>query len=208
MRVIGITGGMASGKSEISRHIAARGFTVFDADACSRALTGKNGAALECIAQVFGEDFVKDGVLDRKLMSAEVFSDDGKRKQLEQIIHPMVIAECIKLMHKCANEQLFFIDAPLLIESGMNEMCDEVWAVYATVEQRIERAMKRSGLSREEAAGRIKSQIPFAQRKRCSSAVIDNSGALEKALKRTDALIAAALKKQMQNEKQTRGEAP
>ena len=152
MRVIGITGGMASGKSEISRHITARGFTVFDADACSRALTGKNGAALDSIAQVFGEDFVKDGVLDRKLMSAEVFSDDGKRKQLEQIIHPMVIAECIKLMHKCANEQLFFIDAPLLIESGMNEMCDEVWAVYATVEQRIERAMKRSGLSREEAA--------------------------------------------------------
>ena len=194
MRVIGITGGIASGKSTASKYIADKGYRVFDADAVSRALTQSGGAALAPIAEAFGANFIKDGVLDRELMSREVFSDASKRKVLEDIIHPLVISACKQDMLACADEQLFFLDVPLLFESGMDSLCDEVWLVSSPQRDRIARLQKRNGMTAEQAKKRIRSQMPEYKKRRLAHHVIDSSGEKSRTRARIDRLIASALK--------------
>lgn len=195
MRVIGITGGIASGKSTASKYIADKGYRVFDADAVSRALTQSGGAALSPIAEAFGANFIKDGALDRELMSREVFSDASKRKVLENIIHPLVISACKQDMLACADEQLFFLDVPLLFESGMDTLCDEVWLVSAPQRDRIARLQKRNAMTADEAKKRIRSQMPEYKKRRLAHHVIDSSGEKSQTQARIDRLITAALKR-------------
>ena len=195
MRVIGITGGIASGKSVLSAYIRSLGYTVFDADACSVGLTRAGGEALAQIESCFGAEFIKDGAMDRARMSKEVFDSPQKRRMLENIIHPLVISRCKEKMRECANEQLFFIDAPLLLESGMDEMCDEVWLIYAPERVRIERACARSGMEPQQVRKRIRSQMPFYLKKRRADHIIDNGGSLETAMARVTRLINRAVKK-------------
>lgn len=195
MRIIGITGGIASGKSTVSNYIKSLGYTVFDADACSRSLTAKCGAALPAIAATFGSDYIVDHTLDRKKMSQLVFENQAARKTLESILHPMVIAQCNTLMHNSADEQLFVIDAPLLLESGMDSLCDETWVVYAPQRVIIERAQARSGLTATEIRKRIRSQMPFYLKRQRANHIIDNGGTLEATLRRTDRLLKQALKR-------------
>ncbi len=193
MKVIGITGGIASGKSTASKYIMQKGYRVFDADAVSRSLTEENGAALPKITQVFGAHFIKDNTLDRRLMSREVFSDPSKRKMLEEIIHPLVMSACKQDMLACADEQLFFLDVPLLFESGMDALCDEVWLISSPQRERIER-LKRRGLDPTEAKKRIRSQMPEYKKRKLAHHVIDSSGEKEQTRARIDRLITRALK--------------
>ena len=194
MKVIGITGGIASGKSTACQYIRDKGYRVFDADASSRSLTARGGKALPLIAEVFGAHFIHDGELDRRLMSQEVFSSPEKRKMLEEIIHPLVISDCKQYMLDCANEHLCFLDVPLLFESGMDSLCDEVWLVSSPVNERISRLAQRSDMTHDEAKKRIKSQMPEYKKRALADRIIDSSGTVEHTRTRIDKLIALALK--------------
>jgi len=193
--IIGITGGIASGKSTAASYIAQKGYKIFDADAVCHKLTEENGKALPHIAQLFGAEFVRNNVLDRVLMAQSIFNDPQKRKQLESILHPLVIAECKVFLHECTDEHLCFLDVPLLFESGMDSLCDEVWLVSAPIKDRVARLRERSGMDDEQARARIKSQMPEYKKRKLASHVIDTRSDASVTRARIDRLISKALKK-------------
>ena len=193
MTVIGITGGIASGKSTAAKYIAQKGYKVFDADAVCHALTAKNGKALPLIKEHFGADFVRNGELDRALMAQAVFNDPQKRKKLENILHPLVISECKLYMQACADEQFCFLDVPLLFESGMDSLCDEVWLISAPIKERISRLQERSGMAESQARARIRSQMPEYKKRRLATHIIDTRGEVETTRAHIDRLIRNAI---------------
>ena len=162
MRVIGITGGIGSGKTTVAAWYHAHGVPVIDADAISRALTAPNGEALPAIREAFGARvFRNDGTLDRAALAGCVFTDDPQpRKQLNAILHPMIIKRVTQALQTLreAGEPVVLLDAPLLFEAGMDKVCDAVLCVTAPDEVRLRRIEQRDGISREEAVQRIRSQ--------------------------------------------------
>ncbi len=195
-RIIGITGGIGSGKSTVSDHLRDRGFTVVDADEIARDMTAKGSPVLGKIAEVFGEEMIREGELDRKAMAQMVFSDRDKKRELEDIITlPTCIA--IRDMAEKARQEdsdvLWFLDAPLLFEFSLDEICDETWAVCADTAIRTERVMERENCTRQEVEDRMRAQMPDEEKERLADFVIDNSGRLEDTLaivdKRVDLLL-------------------
>jgi dephospho-CoA kinase len=178
MYVIALTGGIASGKTTLLNALFKQGVPVIDADCISRTLTAPNGEALPLIRDAFGEDvFHEDGTLDRKALAAIVFSDEGKRRRLEAIIHPMVAARIRKeldeigLTHKAA-----VVDIPLLYESNMESMANEVWCVYVPKREQVRRLRERDGLTYEQALMRLKSQMDPREKCRLADHVIRTDG--------------------------------
>ena len=164
--VLGLTGGIASGKSAASQFLKGLGANVIDADKISRDVTAPGGAALPAIRELFGEGvFMPEDELDRAALAAIVFGDDAKRRALEGIIHPIVQQQTLATIREWARagETNCILDVPLLYETGMDVICDEVWLVAAPVEEQVKRVMER-GLTREEAEMRIDSQMPFDQK--------------------------------------------
>ena len=127
--VIGLTGGIACGKSHVARELRSLGVPVLDADAISRGVTAPGGAALPAIRAAFGDEVFQGESLDRRALGALVFGDAQKRRQLEEIIHPLVIAQMQRETEE-ANAAVVGWDVPLLYETGMDARCDEVWCVY------------------------------------------------------------------------------
>lgn len=182
IRVIGLTGGIASGKSTVARFLEERGAVVIDADLLSREAVGPGSAALERIVAAFGEEvLLPDGGLDRKRLGRLVFADPAKRALLEGIVHPEVrrLAEEHVAGLAAQGHRVLFYMAPLLIESGAVERVDEVWVVTVRPEIQLERLMRRDGIGREEAGRIIASQMPLAEKERHGRVVIDNSGTPE-----------------------------
>lgn len=182
IRVIGLTGGIASGKSCVARYFEERGATVIDADQLSRQAVSPGTPVLERIVAVFGRQvLLPDNRLDRKRLGAIVFSDPEKRRQLEQIIHPEIkrLAEERIAAAAAAGQRLVFYMAPLLIEAGTAERVDEIWVVTVSPQIQLERLMARDGISPDEARRIISSQMPLAEKERCGRIVIDNSGTPE-----------------------------
>ena len=193
MKVIGLTGGIGSGKSTVSEYLLRKGYKVIDADAISRAATGPEGPALEPILLEFGAGvFNDDGTLDRKAMADIVFSSDEKRHKLEDIVCTIVknefMAEVEHLIEE-GHEGPVFFDAPLLFEMGLENSVDESWLVTASVEIRTNRVMKRDGLSREEVMSRIESQMPDIEKELLADHVITNSLDLNWLFEQVDALL-------------------
>ncbi len=192
MRVIGITGGIGSGKSAVSSYLSEKGFRVLDADAISRKLTGDGSPVLREIADAFGNDLIKDGnTLDRKALAEIVFSDAGKRKTLESIVTSRVL----KLMdeelssERSAGTEVVFLDVPLLFETGCDNKCDEVWVVTADREVRISRVSRRDGMNREKVIARMDSQMPEEEKTARADEIIDNSGTLRETRAVIDKLL-------------------
>lgn len=182
VRVIGLTGGIASGKSSIASYLELRGALVIDADQLSREAVAPGSPALEEIAKVFGDDILlADGQLDRKRLGALVFADQIKRRQLEQILHPEIkrLAEERIAAAAAEGRRLVFYMAPLLIEAGATDRVDEIWVVTVSPEIQLARLMARDGISVEEAGRIIASQMPLAEKERHGRIVIDNSGTPE-----------------------------
>lgn len=183
MVIIGLTGGIASGKTTISNCLQAHGAVVLDADKISRELTQKgNKGALE-IEKEFGARFFIDGNLNRQALADEIFKSEEKTRKLNAIIHRLVIERINELIAEYAQKgcKAVIIDAPLLIESNLHKMCHEVWVVVADEEKRIDRAMKRSGLNRDQAIARIRRQLPDSEKVKVATAVIDNNADEESA---------------------------
>jgi len=173
--VIGLTGGIACGKSHVARELRSLGVPVLDADAISRGVTAPGGAALPAIRAAFGDEVFQGESLDRRALGALVFGDAEKRRQLEEIIHPLVIAQMQRETEE-ANAAVVGWDVPLLYETGMDARCDEVWCVYVPEYEQLRRVCRRDGLSREAAQARIDSQLPLAEKKKRALHAISTMG--------------------------------
>lgn len=172
MYVIGLTGGIASGKSTAAKALREMGATVIDADATSHALTAPGGSAAEAIQERFG-------TLDRRALGRIVFSDDRARRDLNAIVHPLVRREMQREIY-AATTPVVVLDVPLLYESGMESMADEVWVVYAPRQVQAARIMARDDLPREAAEARIDSQMPTEEKLARADVAIDTSGPLSR----------------------------
>jgi dephospho-CoA kinase len=187
--VLGLSGGIGTGKSTVARFLGSLGATVIDADAIVHELQAPGTPMLDEIAEAFGTNLIDaEGNLDRNALGATVFGDAAARRRLELIVHPKVIATIAK---RVANAQtaaapLIVVDIPLLFdrsESSPNPNStppfDATVLVYAQEQQQIERQMKRDGCDREAALQRVRAQLPIESKKAMADVVIDNSGSLE-----------------------------
>lgn len=182
IRVIGLTGGVATGKSSVARFFEERGVPVIDADQLAREAVKPGSPCLARLAALFGAGVVRgDGTLDRKRVAGIVFADADKRRQLEAVLHPEIrrLAEERISRAATAGERVVIYMAPLLIEAGVTDRVDEIWVVTVRPEVQLERLMARDGIGREEAERIIGSQMPLAEKERHGRVVIDNSGTLE-----------------------------
>src|ERR1700694_2381110 len=178
MRIIGLTGGIGSGKSTVSAMLRELGATVVDADEGARAGVEPGQPALEEIRERFGETvFAADGSLDREHLADIVFSDERAREDLNGITHPRVRAWMAERMQAAAvaGAPAVVLDIPLLFESGLTVGLDEIVVVWAPVEAQFARAVARGGRG-EDIRARIKAQMPLDQKRAQATVVIDNSG--------------------------------
>ena len=181
--IIGLTGGMGSGKSEAARHLATLGVVHVDADAISRSLTAPGGEALPAIREAFGDEvFYADGTLDRRALGSIVFASVAARHTLEGIMHPRVQRIALEMadVARAAGEEAVLMDVPLLFETGMDALCDVTVVISADIEERIRRVMSRDGLSREEAEARFASQMTDEERCARATRVVCNNQSMDK----------------------------
>jgi dephospho-CoA kinase len=179
MRLIGVTGGIATGKSTVDRMLAAHGAAVIDADALAREVVRPGSPSLNEVVQRFGASMLRpDGELDRTRLGAMVFADEDARHDLERITHPR-IAELTQERVAAAlatDTPLVAVDIPLLYENARESLFEGVLLVYAPQELQIRRLGERNGLDADAAAQRIAAQLPIDEKKDRATWVIDNSG--------------------------------
>lgn len=181
MRVIGLTGGIACGKSNVSETLRDLGAVIIDGDVLSRELTAPGGEALPAIRARFGDGvFHEDGTLNRRGLGAVIFGNDEARLALDHIMQPLLWALIRRRMEeaRAAGSAICVLDMPLLYEAGLDALCDTVWCVYIPEETQIERLMARDGFTRQEALSRLRSQMPAKEKAEKAQVVIDTSGSI------------------------------
>ena len=182
MLVLGLTGGIACGKSTISLTLRELGAVIIDGDVLSRELTAADGAALPAIRAAFGDGvFHPDGTLNRRALGAVVFADDKAREALDAIMQPM-LREMIERGIEAARTSGAAVcvrDMPLLYEKGLETLCNRVWCAYIPRETQIDRLMARDGFTRDEAESRLRSQLPAEEKNARADVVIDTSGTIQ-----------------------------
>ena len=179
MLVVGLTGGIGSGKSAAADEFARLGATVVDTDAIAHQLTAKGGAALPHIEQQFGTAFISAGAMDRKRMRDHVFSNPAAKRALEGVLHPMIRAESARRIAAAAGPYVIHV-VPLLIESpDYRKRVDRVLVVDVPEETQVERVRSRSGLSEDEVRAIMRTQVPRAERLAAADDMIDNAGPRE-----------------------------
>jgi dephospho-CoA kinase len=180
---LGLTGGIACGKSTIANMLAAHGAKLVDADQVAREVVLPGEPALGQIAALFGPDVIgEDGLLDRAKLGAIVFGDKDKLRQLENILHPAIRARMWEKIGAYAAEdprQLIVADIPLLYETGQAALYDAIMVAYVPRSVQIERLMARNAMTSEQAEQRITLQMDIEEKKARADFVIDNSGTLE-----------------------------
>lgn len=175
-KVIGLTGGIASGKSTVSELLTAHGFKIVDADIASRKAVEKGSEGLEQVRATFGEEAIdEDGNMDRGYVGDIVFKYPEKRLELNEIVHPIVrnIMEQEKEAFLKDGYNVI-MDIPLLYENELQDTVDEVWLVYTSESIQIDRLMQRNDISMEDAKARVYSQISIDKKRRMADHVIDN----------------------------------
>lgn len=180
--VVGLTGGIASGKSTVSKMFKDMGITVIDADIEARLAVEKGEPAYENIVAFFGRDILlEDGSINRARLGEIIFNDLEKRLKLNSIVHPEVRKRMLAKRDQAieAGERLIIMDIPLLFESKLTYMVDKILLVYVDAETQLERLMERNHFTKEEAISRINSQMPLKDKIKLSDAVIDNNGTIE-----------------------------
>ena len=193
MKIIGLTGGIGTGKSTVSAYLAQEGCKIIDADLISHQMTEAGSPCLAEIRDAFGEDvFLRDGNLDRKKVGRLVFADATKKKTLEQIITRRVIEKTLQILQDCRAQQedLVVLDAPLLFECGMQRYTDETWLVVCRTETRLRRIAARDGLAEEDIQKRIANQMSTEQKEKLADYIIDNSRDLAWLYAQIDTLLA------------------
>lgn len=191
MFVIGITGGIGSGKSSVSKIMADRGVRVLDADEISREVTSVNGIALPEISEVFGRRAIAtDGSMNRKYISSVVFNDNTKLDILSSIVHKYVFQYMDQELEKERNRKTkcIVLDVPIPVNKGFVDHCNQIWTVVCDESVRIPRLVKR-GMDKDDAMRRIAMQMTDDEYSALADHVIDNSGTLEELNERVDSLI-------------------
>lgn len=184
MIVVGLTGGIASGKSTVAQMLRRKGAAVIDADEIAREVTAPGTPALQEIEQAFGPQMLTaQGTLDRKRLGSLVFGDESARRRLEQITHPRIMAEMRQRLEQLRGAPhpppVAVAVIPLLYEAGVQDEVDVVVVVTASPQEQLRRLMQRDGLSREQAQARLRAQLPLADKERRADFVVDTAGRLE-----------------------------
>ena len=182
MLVLGLTGGIACGKSTISLTLAELGAVIVDGDVLSRELTAENGPALPDIRRAFGNEvFNPDGTLNRRALGAVVFADDNARDTLDNIMQPLLLTMILRAIEdaRIAGASVCVLDMPLLYEKNLDRLCDRIWCAYIPEVVQVERLMLRDGFTRTEAEARLRSQLPAAEKAARADVIIDTSGAIQ-----------------------------
>lgn len=175
-KVIGLTGGIASGKSSVSELLTVHGFKVVDADVASRQAVEKGTKGLEQVKEAFGEEAIdEDGNMNRSYVGDVIFNHPEKRLELNEIIHP-IVRDIMEEEKEAYLEQGYnvIMDIPLLFENDLQDTVDEVWLVYTSESIQIDRLMERNNLSMEDAKARVYSQISIDKKRRMADREIDN----------------------------------
>lgn len=178
MRKVGLTGGIGSGKSTVSRLLASYGAVVVDADLVAREVVEPGTDGLRQVVEAFGEEVAPGGVLDREALGKVVFGDDEKRKVLSGILHPLIGARSAELMAEAerSGAPVLVHDVPLLVESGLESLYDDVVVVDVPVEVQVARLTQQRGMTEQDARNRIQAQATREQRLAKATVVLDNSG--------------------------------
>ena len=182
MRVIGLTGGIASGKTTVSNLFKISGVPVIDADLVARQVVEKGTVGLSALVNRFGEAILNtDGTLNRTELGKRMFSEEEIRSEVNDILQPLIRQEIISRMqaYKDQGKTLIVLDVPLLFEMHYENLCDDIIVVAVSVETQIARMEKRNGYTRQEALERIQSQMPLEEKVKQATIVWSNEGTLQ-----------------------------
>ena len=190
-KIIGITGGISSGKSTVTNFLRQRGFQVVDADALVHQLQAPGGRLYNILVEHFGNQvLLKNGQLNRPLLASLIFSNPEEQEWSKETQGQVILEELAALKNQLAQtEDMFFMDIPLLFEQGYESWFDEVWLIYLDRETQIERLMNRDKLSLEAAESRLASQWSLDKKKKLATHIIDNSGSLDQLLSQIISLL-------------------
>jgi dephospho-CoA kinase len=191
VRVVGLTGGIASGKSTVARAFAALGAEVIDADQVARDVVAPGQPALDDIVRAFGREvLLPDGTLDRKRVAARVFADAEARRALNAITHPRIAAETARRIAEAAarGARLVVYEASLLVENGLHRGFEALVVVSLPPEDQVRRAVERDGMTADEARARLAAQLPLAEKVAAADYVIDNAGGPDETRRQVEAV--------------------
>lgn len=187
-KIIGITGGIASGKSTVVEQIRRAGYQVIDADRVVHDLQKKGGRLYQALILAFGTDIVAaDGQLDRAKLAQLIFATEENREKSAKLQNRIIREELARRRDVlAAKEPLFFMDIPLLYELDYQDWFDEIWLIYTDEDKQLERLMKRNNYSSDEALKRITVQMPLKNKKKAAQIIIDNNGSPEETRKQLE----------------------
>ena len=190
-KIIGITGGIASGKSTVTNFLRKQGFQVVDADALVHQLQKPSGRLFEALVQHFGQEIIlENGELNRPLLASLIFSNPEEREWSRITQGEIIREELATLRGQFAQtEEIFFMDIPLLFEQNYVSWFDETWLVYVDRDVQVERLMKRDHLSKDEAEFRLAAQWPLEKKKDLASHVLNNNGNQDQLLTQVFSLL-------------------
>lgn len=190
-KIIGITGGIASGKSTVTNFLRQKGFEVVDADALVHQLQKPGGRLYQILVEYFGEKvLLEDGELNRPLLASLIFSNSEEREWSKETQGQIIREELGSLRDKFSEtEELFFMDIPLLLEQDYASWFDETWLVYVSRDTQLDRLMNRDQLSKESAETRLASQWTLEEKKKFATYILDNNGSREQLLSQVVTLL-------------------
>ena len=182
MKIVGLTGGISSGKSTVSSYLKQLKIPVIDADEVARKVVEPNSQGAREIRKTFGSDvFEEDGSLNRQKLGALIFSNTENRKKLDELLQPlikiMILDEIEEYLQK--GENMIVLDLPLLFEKQYEELCEEIIVVYIPKELQLERLMRRNQYTKQEALSRIDSQLSIEEKRKRATVLLDNQGTIQ-----------------------------
>jgi dephospho-CoA kinase len=194
LKLIGLTGGVGSGKSTVARMLAGLGATVVDADEATHAVYAPGTDGFDAIVEAFGQQYVRDGQIDRKRLGDLVFKDDAARLRLNEIVHPRVrewmAARTAEAVERGAD--VVVQDVALLFENGLQDLFSSTVLVYARPQTQIERLVDERGVSPDRARSMLAAQMPIDEKRPLATFVIDNDGSLEATRRQVEEVWARA----------------
>ncbi|MEA1975806.1 MAG: dephospho-CoA kinase [Bacillota bacterium] len=184
LNVIGITGGIASGKSTITNYLIAEGYIVIDADKIAREVVEVDSVGIKKIEEIFSKNVInRDKTLNRKKLRAIVFNDKEELNKLNKITHPLIISEIKNKIAYYLNQndiEIVFLDCPLLFEMGLDILTNSNWLISSSINNQINRLKKRDNITTLEAENIISFQMPLDEKRKKADIVIENNGTIEK----------------------------